>query len=287
MERIAIIGLGLIGGSLALALKRSAAIEAEIVGFSQRSETVTRAKGSGIIDRAAGDVTSAVDGADLVIIATHVMTIRRVLERISGHVSPECVVTDTGSTKAKIMQWAEECLPRNISFIGGHPMAGKETSGINEIDPDLFRGCVYCLSPAPNATPGAVQTLEMLVKSIGARPFFVDADEHDRLVAGVSHLPMLLSAAFVLSTMGSSSWPEMAKLAAGGYRDLSRLAAGNPEMNRDICLSNREEIIRWIDRYLDELKEYRRLIEEDAEGLRDALARAQEARERWRQEENR
>jgi len=287
LERIAIIGLGLIGGSLALALKRSAAIEAEIVGFSHRSETVTRAEGSGIIDRAAGDMPSAVEGADLVVIATPVMTVRGVLERISGHVSPECVVTDTGSTKAEVMRWAAEYLPRNISFIGGHPMAGKETSGIDESDPDLFRGCVYCLSPAPNATPGAVQTLEMLVKSIGARPFFIDPDEHDKLVAGVSHLPMLLSAAFVSSTMASSSWPEMAKLAAGGYRDLSRLASGNPGMNRDICLSNREEIIRWIDRYLDELKEYRRLIEEDAEGLRDALARAQEARERWRQEENR
>jgi len=275
------------GGSLALALKRLAAVEAEIVGFSQRSETVTRAKGSGIIDSAAGDVTSAVKGADLVVIATPVMTIRGVLKSISGYVSPECVVTDTGSTKAKIMRWAEEYLPPNISFIGGHPMAGKETSGINESDPDLFRGCIYCLSPAPNATPGAVQTLEMLVKSIGARPFFIDAGEHDKLVAGVSHLPMLLSAAFVSSTTGSSSWPEMAKLAAGGYRDLSRLASGSPGMNRDICLSNREEIIRWIDRYLDELKEYRRLIEEDGEGLGDALARAQEARQKWLREENR
>jgi len=275
------------GGSLALALKSSAAIEAEIVGYSQRSETVTRAKGSGIIDIAAGDLTSAVDGVDLVIIATPVMTIGRVLEGISGHVSPECVVTDTGSAKAKVMQWADEYLPRNVSFIGGHPMAGKETSGINESDPDLFRGCVYCLSPAPNATPRAVQKVEMMVKSIGAMPFFIDPDEHDKLVAGVSHLPMLLSAAFVSSTMGSSAWPEMAKLAAGGYRDLSRLASGNPEMNRDICLSNREEIIRWIDHYLAELKQYRRLIEEGGEGLRDALARAQEARQRWLQEENR
>ncbi len=287
MERIAVIGLGLIGGSLALALKRSVASEAEIVGFSRRSETVTRAKERGVIDRAAGDMASAVEGADLVIIATPVMTIRAVLERISGHVSSECVVTDTGSTKAKVMRWAEEYLPRDTSFIGGHPMAGKETSGINESDPDLFQGCVYCLSPAPNAAPRAVQTLETLVKSIGARPFYIDPDEHDKLVGGVSHLPMLLSAAFVSSTTVSSSWPEMAKLAAGGYRDLSRLASGNPEVNRDICLSNREEIIRWIDCYLDELKEYRRLIEGGGEGLRDALARAQEARQRWLQEESR
>ncbi len=268
-----------------MASKRSVAMEAEIVGFSQRSETVTRAKESGVIDRGAEDLTSAVEGADLVIIATPVMTIRAVLERISAHVSPDCVVTDTGSTKAKVMQWADEYLPRNVSFIGGHPMAGKETSGISESNPDLFRDCVYCLCPAPSATPRAVQTLEALVKAIGARPFFIDPKVHDKLVAGVSHLPMLISAAFVSNTMGSPSWLEMAKLAAGGYRDLSRLASGNPEMNRDICLSNQEEIIRWIDCYIEELVKYRALIEQDGEGLRDALARAREARERWRQEE--
>ena len=287
MSRIAIIGLGLIGGSLGLAWKKSTDVDAEIIGFSQRPETIARAKECGAIDQAAGDLASAVKGADLVVIATPVMIIKEVLERISPHLSPGCVVTDTGSTKTQVMQWADEYLPHNVDFIGGHPMAGKETSGINESDADLFQGCTYCLTPASSATPQAMQTLEVLVKAIGARPFLIDAKSHDSLVAGISHLPMLLSAAFVSTTVGSSPWPKMSKLAASGYRDLSRLASGNPEMNRDICITNREEIINWIDCYLEELQKYRQLIRDNSEELRLTLARAQEAREKWLREESR
>lgn len=285
MKRISIIGLGLIGGSLALALKKISTLKFEVVGFSRRSETTTKAKDGGIIDRAAHDLTSAVAEADLVIIATPVMTIKDILASISRHLSPECVVTDTGSTKVEVMQWAEEYLPPGVSFIGGHPMAGKETSGIDEADPALFAGCVYCLTPAPRAAQKAVQGVTALVESIGARPFFIDAALHDDLVAGVSHIPMLLSAAFVTTTTKSRSWPEMAKLAAGGYRDFSRLASGNPEMNRDICLTNQEKISKWLDRYIEELKVYRHLLAKDGNGLCQRLAQAKEAREKWLQEE--
>lgn len=285
MERIAIIGLGLIGGSLGLALKKAKATGTGIVGFSRRWETIVKAKECGVIDQAARDLASAVAGANLVIIATPVMTIKEVLERISEHLLPECVVTDTGSTKAKIMQWADEYLPPGVSFIGGHPMAGKETSGVDEADADLFRGCVYCLTPAPEASSQAIQAVVRLVETIGAKPLFIDAEEHDNLVAGVSHLPILLSAAFVSATIKSPSWAEMSKLAARGYRDLSRLASGNPGMSRDICLTNQEQIVYWIGRYIEELGEYRRLIGEDSEELGKAFARAREARERWLREE--
>lgn len=287
LERIAIIGLGLMGGSLALALKESGDIEAEIIGYSRRSETVVRAKDGQLIDMAADDLASAVQAASLVIIATPVMAIREVMKDISGHLSRGCVVTDVGSTKVKVMEWADEYLPHNVDFIGGHPMAGKETSGVDEADPNLFRGCVYCLTPAPGASSEGVQKLEEILRSIGAKPFLIDARAHDRLVAGVSHLPMLLSAAFVSSTVSSPSWPEMAKLASRGYQDLSRLASGNPDMNRDICLSNREEIVYWIDCYIEGLKELRSLVDENGEGLKDALVRAQEARGRWLREEGR
>ena len=283
MKRIAIIGMGLIGGSLALALKKSRAKGTEIVGFSRSAETIARSRERGAIDRAAENMASAVAGADLVVIATPVMATKEVLASISEHLSPKCVVTDTGSTKVQVMQWAGEYLSSKVSFIGGHPMAGKETSGINEADADLFRGCVYCLTPAPCATPQAVRKLKKLVESIGARPFFIDAETHDNLVAGVSHLPMLLSAAFVTTTMKSRSWSEMAKLAAGGYRDFSRLASGNPEMNRDICLTNQEKIVEWLDRYIEVLKGYRHLVAEDSEELAKMLAQAREARDRWLQ----
>jgi len=286
VKRIAIIGLGLIGGSLALALKKAGAKGTEIVGFSRSSETVAKAKDCGAIDRAAGNPASAVAGADMVVIATPVMTTKEVLASISEHLSSKCLVTDTGSTKAEVMQWAGEYLPAKVSFIGGHPMAGKETFGIAEADANLFRGCVWCLTPSPCATSLAVKKLKKTVESIGARPFFIDAETHDNLVAGVSHLPMLLSTAFVTATMKSRLWPEMAKLAAGGYRDFSRLASGSSEMNRDICLTNREKIVDWLDRYIEVLKGYRNLVAEDSEELAGMLAQAREAREKWLRREN-
>jgi prephenate dehydrogenase len=286
VKRIAVIGLGLIGGSLALALKKASADKVEIVGYSRSSKTVSIAKKCGAIDRPAGNLASAVKGADLVIIATPVMVTRDVLSSISKHLPSKCVVTDTGSTKVKVMQWAEQYLPADVSFIGGHPMAGKETFGIGEADAGLFRGCVYCLTPGLCATPKSVTELKKLVKMVGAKPFFIDAETHDNLVTGISHLPMLLSAAFVTATAKSRSWPEMAELAAGGYRDLSRLASGNPEMNRDICLTNQENIVRWLDRYIAVLKKYRRLVSQDGQELGNILEQAREEREKWLRGEN-
>jgi prephenate dehydrogenase len=280
VKRIAIIGLGLIGGSLALALKKRAR-GTEIVGFSRSAKTIAAARKGDAIDRAARNLASAVSGADMVIIATPVMVTRDVLSSIAEHLSPDCVVTDTGSTKVQVMKWAGEYLSPQISFIGGHPMAGKETSGISEADASLFKGCVYCLTPSYCATPEAVKKLKQVVESIGAKPFFIDAETHDNLVAGISHLPMLLSAAFVTATTKSRLWPDMAKLAAGGYRDLSRLASGNPEINRDICLTNQEKIVDWLDRYIEVLKGYRDLVADESEELAEMLAQAREARENW------
>ena len=273
------------GGSLGLALKASKDMEVEIVGFSQRPETVKRAKECGAIDQGAADLVFAVQGADIVVIATPVMVIKDVLQKISSHLPPGCIVTDTGSTKTQVMQWADDFLPRTVYFIGGHPMAGKETSGINESEPDLYHGCIYCLTPAPGTTLEALHALEEMVKAVDAKPLLIDAELHDNLVAGISHLPMLLSAAFVSATIDSPAWPKMAKLAASGYRDLSRLASGSPEMNSDICFTNREEIIRWIDCYIEELEKYRHLVRGDYEELKVRLARAQEAREKWLREE--
>ncbi len=281
MERVTIIGLGLIGGSLALALKKAKAGRVEITGFSRRPETLAKAGKIGAVDKPARSMASAVAGADIVIIATPVMTIKDVLASISKHLSPGCVVTDVGSTKVKVMRWAEKYLPPEVSFIGGHPMAGKETFGIAEADASLFRTCPYCLIPASGATTRSVKKMKELAESVGARPLFIDAELHDSLVAGVSHLPMVLSAAFVTATTKSESWPKMSKLAAGGYRDFSRLASGSSEMNRDICLTNREEIVDWMDRYIEVLKKYRSLMAEDSERLYEMLTRARDAREKW------
>jgi len=279
VTRIAIIGLGLIGGSMGLALKKVA--DLELVGFARRPEVASKALSIGAVDRAEGNLLSAVKEANLVIIATPVVAIKEILAQIGERLSQGCIVTDTASTKAQVMGWAEEFLPSSVSFIGGHPMAGKEASGIEAADAALFAGCTYCLVPGRGATTEAINVVEGLVRQIGAKPIFLDASEHDSLVAAISHLPLLLSAALVSATTRSPSWPKMAKLAATGFRDLTRLASGNPVMSLDICLTNREPILHWIDEYIKELGEFRRLVSEGGQEMEQAFIRARQGRERW------
>jgi prephenate dehydrogenase len=284
MERVAIIGLGLIGGSLGLALKRAGMPEMGISGFSRSPKTTAKALSLGVIDKAEAELSSAVERASVVIIATPVLAIRDILQQIAGHLPSHCIVTDTGSSKMQVMKWAQDLLPSTVDFIGGHPMTGKEISGLDGAEAKLFSGCIYCLTPTSNASPEAVQWMTRLVRLIGANPLFIDPAEHDDFVAAVSHLPMLLSAALVSATANKPSWPEMSKLAASGYRDLSRLALGDPEMNRDICLTNQVNIVNWMDQYIEELKKYRRLVSEGGEELMQAFLWAQQARRKWLQE---
>lgn len=279
--RIAIIGLGLIGGSVGLALKQANWREAEIVGYVRRREVSSVALSSGIVDKVESSLRETVKGADLVIIATPVLTIKDIFSQIAADLSPDSVVTDTASTKLQVMQWAEELLPPRISFVGGHPMAGKETSGIKAAKADLFHNCAYCLTPAPQAKRAAVQTVTDMVETLGATPLTIGAQEHDNLVAGISHLPLLLSAALVSVTTQNPSWEQMSQLAASGYRDFTRLASGNPEVNAHICLSNRAAIISWIDEFSKELQRLRRLIAKGNNEIERALALASEARQKW------
>jgi prephenate dehydrogenase len=278
---VAIVGLGLIGGSLGLALKKKMGKDVHIVGYSRRPETTAKAKDRAIVDAAALDLGGAVSGADVVIIATPVLTIKEVLQDIAPHVDTGCVVSDIGSTKRRVLEWAEEALPEGVDFVGGHPMAGKETSGVDHADGGLFEGCVYCLVPSSRASEAAVDTMEELAVTVGARPMRIDAESHDGLVAGVSHLPLLLSSALMSCTAESETWPGMAGLAASGYRDMTRLASGDPELSRDISLTNSDEIAEWLDRYMDKLAEYRRLLEMGSDELIEEFSRAQAARAEW------
>ena len=284
MERVAIIGLGLIGGSLGLALKRAGGAEMEISGFSRKPETVSKALSLGVVDKAEAELSAAVERASMVIIATPVLTIRNILEQIAAHLPAQCIVTDTGSTKMEVMKWAQHLLPPTVDFIGGHPMTGKEISGLDGAEAELFNGCIYCLTPKSSASSEAVQSMTRVVRLVGANPLFIDPAAHDNFVAAVSHLPMLLSAALVSATANDPSWAEMSRLAATGYRDLSRLALGDPEMSRDICLTNQVNIVNWMDQYIEELRKYRRLISEGGEELMEAFLRAQQARRKWLQE---
>ena len=279
--RLAIIGLGLIGGSIGLALKQANWREAEVVGYVRRHEVGSLALKLGAIDKAESSLRETVKGANIVIVATPILTIKDIFSQIAPDLSADSIVTDTASTKLQIMRWAEELLPPEIDFVGGHPMAGKETSGISVATADLFHNCTYCLTPAPQARPAAVRTVKEMVKKLGAIPLTIGAQEHDGLVAGVSHLPLLLSVALVSATTKNPSWQQMSRLASSGYRDITRLASGNPEVNAHICLSNQAAIVSWIDEFSEELQRLRKLVADESNEIEKALALANEARQKW------
>ncbi len=274
-KQIIIVGLGLIGGSLGLAIKAAGQPGMEIVGHDRDRVAANKARKMGAIDRAEHNLPLAVQGAGMVVIATPVLAIREVMEQIAPDLPEGCVVTDTGSTKERIMEWAAELLPPSVSFVGGHPMAGKETQGIDNAEPDLFRGRAYCLCPAVDAHEDAVRAVTGLVRLAGAEPLFLDPQEHDQYAAAVSHLPLLLSASLFTLLRASPAWNDLAPMASSSFRDVTRLASGDPQMAHDIFLTNRDAAVHWLDRMIEEMGRYRDLLEGDTEELLETFARAQ------------
>ncbi|MBM2831252.1 MAG: prephenate dehydrogenase [Dehalococcoidia bacterium] len=281
--RITIIGLGLIGGSLGLALKRSSMPGLEVTGYLRRPESAEEALRRGAVDRVESDLRAAVEASDLVVLSIPIMAMPGFLPRMSRHLTKGSIVTDTASTKAMVMDWAQKCLPSGVSFVGGHPMAGKEAGGIAAATPDLFDGCTYCLTPGSGTRPEAVKTVTGMVESIGAKPLFIEAERHDYLVAAISHLPLLVAAGLVNVTSSSPDWPDLRKLAASGYRDTTRLASGDYGVNKDIFLSNREAVIDWLDRFIQEMEGYREMLISGGDDIGQVLQKARDARESWRQ----
>jgi prephenate dehydrogenase len=273
-KRITVIGLGLIGGSLGLALKAAGLDDVEIVGHDVSRGAANAAAKRGAVDKAEHNLRRAVQGASMVVVATPVLAIREVFEQIAADLVEGCVVTDTGSTKERVMEWAAELLPKHVSFVGGHPLAGKEEQGIDSADADLFRGRAYAVCPAVDAHEDAVRAVVGLIRLVGAEPLFLEPQEHDQYAAAVSHLPLVLSSALFTLARSSPGWEDIAPLASSGFRDLTRLASGDPQMGHDIFLTNREAAVHWIDRMVEELRRYRDLLESDTEGLLEALARA-------------
>lgn len=285
--QVTIIGMGLIGTSLGLALRlpdeRDAPLgKTVVVGYDRSSRASADARGRLAIDRPAATLADAVAGAQVVVLAVPVQAMRPLFNELALLLQPGTLVTDVASTKAEVMAWAAELLPRTVEFIGGHPMAGREQSGPQAADPKLFADAIYCLTTTPRTSPEAMETAEALVRQVGAKPYHIDPDEHDAYVAGVSHLPFVLSAALVEATSRSPAWKEMLALAASGFRDISRLASGDVEMHRDICMTNRASVTRWIDETTRVLQELRDALEAgDAQQVQGLFERARAAREQW------
>ncbi len=232
--RLAILGLGLIGGSLGLAL-RAAQPTLEIVGWDRDWASCGLALERGAITLAAVTPAEAVATADLVVLATPIGVVRELLAAIAPAVRAGAVVTDVASTKAQVIAWAAEA---GVPFVGGHPMAGSEKTGMTHARVNLFRGATWCVTPDGASPPGGAETVEEVARLVGARPLRLEPAEHDAYVAAISHLPFATAAALVALTTADPRWPSMAELAATGYRDVTRLASGSPTMYRDISTTN-------------------------------------------------
>ncbi|HEX5938998.1 MAG TPA: prephenate dehydrogenase/arogenate dehydrogenase family protein [Dehalococcoidia bacterium] len=280
-QKIVIIGLGLIGGSIGLALKSAGLSNIRIIGHDVDGRAMSRARKRGAIDDSDGNIITAVRGSSCIIIAAPVMAIRRIFQEIAPHLEENAIVTDTGSSKLEVLKWAADELPQTVNFIGGHPMAGKEQGGIDAAEPGLFKDATYCVVPLPNASDGAVQAVLSLIAALGAKPWFVDPEEHDRYAAAISHMPMILSNALFTMARGSKAWLELSRMAGPGFKDMTRLASQDPEMELDVITTNKDGIVHWLDRMQEEIDHWKELVQSDEETLFQALHRASLDREEY------
>ena len=279
IEKITICGVGLIGGSLGLALKK-AGFDGQIVGHG-RPATLEKAQRRGAIDSGSANLSEAVANADVVYLSTPILNILELLAKLPPLVKQDCLVTDAGSTKGTICEKAAELFPGRPWFVGGHPMAGKETTGVDNAGPDLFRDAPYALTPYSRHhldSPVARAFMEWL-KRLGARSLILDAEVHDEIVTWTSHLPQIASTALAVAVMDNLQNPEDMELSASGLRDASRLAESPYRVWRDICLTNTENLGRALASFAQSLEHLRdnlrtRELEhlfERANGLRKKL----------------
>lgn len=254
-NRITIIGLGLIGGSLGLAIKKHR-LAKEIIGVSRKRSTVIRALSIRAVDKVSLDPEKAVKGSDLVILCTPVLKIIDIACQISGYLDRDTIVTDAGSTKKYIVSNLESLFPKGVDFVGSHPLAGSEKSGVIYSDRDLFESA-YCIVTKTNKTKlTALNKIKRFWRGLGMNVEIMNPDKHDKIVSRLSHLPHALSAA-LSNTCADSEL----HLAAGGFKDTTRIAAGNAELWKDIFMTNRKNIIRDIGQFKKELSRIEAALE--------------------------
>lgn len=282
LKKIAIFGVGLIGGSFALALKQQGAV-AQVMGVGRRRETLERAKSLGLIDSIAETIQEAVTGADLVLIAAPVAQTATLLAAIAPHLSADTVVTDAGSTKSDVVLAARHALGTKISqFVPAHPIAGREQNGPEAALADLYTGKKVILTPLKENSDQAISRVAHAWQQCGAHIHQLDAAEHDAVFAAVSHLPHLLAYALVDDIAARPNADTLFHYAASGFRDFTRIAGSSPEMWRDIALANRAALLNELDTYMDQVMHLRELLsQENGAGLEAIFTRARDARQSW------
>lgn len=282
IRRLAILGVGLIGGSLALALKRAGLVES-VVGAGRGRDNLEQALKIGVIDVIAATPACAVQDADMIVLAVPVGAMPDVMRQIAAKVGAGAVLTDVGSTKQDVVAAARALLPQHIGrFVPGHPIAGAETSGVKAARADLYCGKDVILTPLPENDARAVACVRKMWQACGAQVESLSAEVHDRVFAAVSHLPHLAAFALMDALAGRENSALLFRYAGSGFRDFTRIAGSHPEMWRDVALANREALVAELDAYIDRLTYLRDLVSAaDGDALMAVLSRASHARKQW------
>ena len=282
IDRLVVVGAGLIGGSFALALKAAGQV-ATVAGLGREPQAMARALELGIIDEVCDTPAQALRGADLVLLAAPVGQTGAILSSLLPHLAPQTVITDAGSTKCDVVASARAALGERIGqFVPGHPIAGSESNGPDAARAELYRGKKTVLTPLPENAPDMVERVAAAWRCCGALIHTLSPEDHDRVFAAVSHLPHLLAYALVDDIAAKPHAGLLFQYAASGFRDFTRIAGSSPEMWRDISLANREALLTELDAYLAQLTTLRAMLAAaDGGGLEAVYANAQRARREW------
>ena len=282
-EQLGLIGCGLMGGSFALAMKKAGLVK-RVVGYSKSPSTTDRARQLGVIDVEAPSALLAVAGADIVLVAVPVAATEATLKSIKHLVTPQMLVMDVGSTKADVVQAARRALRDQVgSFVPAHPIAGREVSGVEHAEADLYSGRQVILTPTERTLAAHLRCAEELWTRLGCRVTSMAPEAHDAAFAAVSHLPHLLAFAMMQSVIRQENSDYILSLAGTGFRDFTRIAASDPKMWRDILRANREEVLVQSRLFQEALQAFEHAIQaDDDQSLEDMLTLASETRAHWR-----
>jgi prephenate dehydrogenase len=282
IQRLLIVGVGLIGGSFALALKRKGLV-GHVAGVGRNPANLKQALELGVIDEALDGIDAAAAKADFILLATPVRQMESVLTALAPHISSSAVVTDAGSTKQDVASVARDILgDRAGRFVPAHPIAGRERSGVTAAEAELYEGRNVVLTPIAENAEADIQRVEAAWRACGAHVARMQAERHDAVFAAVSHLPHMLAYALVDDLASRQNAEELFSFAAGGFRDFTRIASSSPEMWRDIALNNRAALLREIDAYQARLNRLRKLVDlGDGPGLERLMTDARSTRDAW------
>ncbi len=281
-KKITIVGVGLLGGSLGLALTQRRLADF-VAGFVRRAASVAECEKAGAVDEATRNLRRAVDQADIIILCTPIGQMRSLVKQMLPWLKKGAIVTDVGSVKSKVVQDLESIVAKaGAHFVGSHPMAGAEKMGVRAARSDLFSGAVCVVTPTQKTNRAALRTIEALWRSVGSRVVKLTPEVHDDLVGRSSHLPHVVAAGLANLVLASSRLKEQGMLCANGFRDTTRIALGSPEMWRDIALANRENLVDSLDTFIEGLHSFRRsLAKNDARAISRFFEDARERRAKW------